>query len=316
MADSPLQGRLITVIGGGGFIGRHLAQELLARGARLRVACRHPERAFAVKPLGNLGTVQFVPCDLAKPATIAPALAGAELVVNLAGSFAGPLDAMQGRGLAALGKSASEAGVKALVHLSAIGADADSPVAYARTKAEGEAALRATFPASTVLRPSVLFGPDDNFLNMFGALMAMPVLPVFAPTARFQPVFVDDVVLAICAALEQPARAAGQTFDLAGPEVLTMLELNRRIATATARQPLLIEMPDVLSATFATLTGWLPGAPLSRAQWTLLKAGNVASGTLPGLADLGVQPRPVGLLLDRWMQRFREHGRFGAKAPA
>jgi NADH dehydrogenase len=122
------------------------------------------------------------------------------------------------------------------------------------------------------------------------------------------------VVLAICAALEQPARAAGQTFELAGPEVLTMLELNRRVATASARKPLLLEMPDALSAMFATLTGWLPGAQLSRAQWKLLKAGNVASGALPGLAELGVQPRPLVLFLDRWMQRFREHGRFGAKA--
>ena len=176
-----------------------------------------------------------------------------------------------------------------------------------------EAALLVAFPGTTILRPSVLFGPDDHFLNRFGALMAMPALPVFAPAARFQPVLVDDVVLAICAALEQPARAAGQTFELAGPEVLTMLDLNRRIAAATARQPLLIAMPDALSAIFATMTGWLPGAPLSRGQWKLLKAGNVASGAVPGLAELGVQPRPLGLFLDRWMQRFREHGRFGAK---
>ena len=170
------------------------------------------------------------------------------------------------------------------------------------------------FPDRPPVRVGVSLG--DTLASLYGtigALMAMPALPVFAPAARFQPVLVDDVVLAICAALEQPARAAGQTFELAGPEVLTMLDLNRRIAAATARQPLLIAMPDALSAIFATMTGWLPGAPLSRGQWKLLKAGNVASGAVPGLAELGVQPRPLGLFLDRWMQRFREHGRFGAK---
>ncbi|MBS0255003.1 MAG: NAD(P)H-binding protein [Proteobacteria bacterium] len=316
MAESALQGQLVVLFGGSGFVGRHLAQHLLARGARLRIACRHPERAFAVKPLGNLGTVQFVACDMAKPHTVAAALAGADAAVNLVGAFAGALDAVQGRGLAALAGAAGEAGLKALVHISAIGADADSEIAYARTKAEGEAAVLGAFPGATVLRPSVIFGPDDQFLNMFGGLAAMPVLPVFGPAARFQPVFVDDVAEAVAAALADPACHGGKTYELAGPEVLTMLELNRRVATAAGRQPLLAPLPDAVSGLFAALTGWLPGAPLSRAQWKLLKAGNVASGALPGLKDLGVQPRPMGLFLDRWMTRFRAHGRFGKKASA
>lgn len=136
-------------------------------------------------------------------------------------------------------------------------------------------------------------------------------MPVFAPQARFQPVLVDDVALAIANALSDPAAHGGKTYELAGPDQLTMAELNRRIASAAYRQPLFLDLPDGISGLFVALTGWLPGAPISGQQWKLLKAGNVASGTLPGLRELGVQPRPLGLFLDRWLVRFRNHGRFG-----
>ena len=317
MASDSLRDKLVVLIGGSGFLGRHVAQELLARGARLRIASRHPERAFAVKALGNLGQVQFARVDVAKPARLAAVLAGAHAVVNLVGAFAGDLDAVQGKGAGAIAAAARAAGAGAFVHVSAIGADADSPVAYARTKAEGEAAVFAAFPQATILRPSLLFGQDDAFLSMFGSLIGMlPVLPVFAPGARLQPLFVDDAAEAIANAAADPGAHGGRTYEIAGPEVLTMLELNQRIAAAEGRSRLLVPLPDALSGAIAAFTGWLPGAPITRAQWKLLQPGNVASGLLPGCGDLGVAPRPLALFLDRWMVRFRQHGRFGAKSTA
>lgn len=311
-----LRGKLVTVIGGSGFFGKHLAQELLSRGARLRVASRHPERAFRTKALANLGQVQFLRCDVTRPASVAQAVAGADAVVNLVGAFAGDLDAVQGRGAGQIAAAASAAGVGAFVHVSAIGADAESAIDYARTKAEGEQAVLDAFPKATVLRPSILFGPDDNFVNMFARLIAMlPALPVFAPEARLQPLFVDDAAEAVAHALGDAGKHGGKIYEIAGPEVLTMAELNRRIAQAEGRERWLIELPDFVGAAIAKL-GFLPGAPITSDQFALLKAGNVASGALPGLKALGVSPRPLGLYLDRWLVQYRKHGRFGTKASA
>ena len=312
-----LDGMLVALVGGSGFLGTHIAQELLARGARLRVCSRHPERAFRLKPLGGLGQTQFVAVDVLKPQTVAKALVGVDAVVNLVGAFAGDLDSLQGAGVARVAEAAKAAGAVAFVHVSALGADAASDVAYARTKAEGEAAVLGAFPAATILRPSILFGEDDKFLNMFGALMAkLPVLPVFGPEAKLQPVFVDDAAEAVANVLAAPAAHAGKTYELAGPEVVTMGELNRRIAKAADRSPVLAELPDAVSGLIAAATGWLPGAPITTDQWKLLVAGNVAGGVLPGIEALGVSPRPMGLFLDRWMTRYRKFGRFGVKAKA
>lgn len=315
MANTPrdeLFGKIITVIGGSGFVGHHLAQHLLARGARLRIACRNPRRAFGMKALANLGQIAFVACDVTRPETLEPALRGADGAINLVGAFAGNLEAVQGDGAGRVAAAAAAAGVSSFVHVSAIGADAESRVDYARTKAHGEDAVRAAFPKATIVRPSLVFGPDDNFVQMFGGLVArFPVLPVFAPQAQLQPVFVDDVAEAIATALADPARHGGKTFELAGPEVVTMLELNQRIAAAQGRQRAFIELPDAISAGIAALTGWMPGAPITSDQFALLRAGNVASGKRPGFKALGIAPRPLGLFLDRWMVRFRKHGRFG-----
>lgn len=308
-----LNGKLVVLVGGSGFVGRHTAQALLARGARLRVASRFPEHSLGVKPLGNLGQVQLARCDITKAESLARVVAGADAVVNLVGAFAGDLDAVMGRGAGVLAAAAKAAGAKAFVQVSAIGADRDGDTPYARSKAAGEAAVLAAFPAATVLRPSALFGPDDNFINMLAGFTALPVLPVFGPQAKLQPLHVDDCALAIANALADPAKHGGKTYEIAGPEVLTMAELNRRVAEAAGRKPLLLELPDAVSSAFAALTGWLPGAPLTRQQWKLLQAGNAASPQLPGCKDLGIAPRPMGLFLNRWLTRFRKHGRF-AKA--
>ncbi len=315
--DKALGGKLVVLLGGSGFFGRHLAQELLKRGARLRIASRHPERAYALKPLGNLGQVQFVRCDVTRPQNLAAAMIGADGVINLVGAFAGDLDGLQGQGAGRIADAALSAGAGAFVHVSANGADAASSADYARTKGEGEAAVLAAFPKATILRPSILFGPDDQFINRFAGLIAMlPALPVFGPQARLQPVFVDDAAEAAAQALGDPGAHGGKIFEICGPEVMTMLELNQRIAAAQGRSRLFIDLPDIAASAFAALTGWLPGAPITSDQWALLKAGNVASGKLPGLKALGVTPRPLSLFLDRWMVRFRNHGRFGAKPVA
>ena len=311
-----LDGRLVLLIGGSGFVGAHLAQALLARACRLRIVSRQPERAFRLRPLANLGQVQFVRGDVTRPAGFAAALAGTYGVVNLVGAFAGDLDALQGEGAGRIAALAREAGVQSFVQVSALGSDAQSPVDYNRTKAEGEAAVLAAFPGATILRPSVLFGEDDAFVNLFAGLIAkLPVLPVFGPQAKLQPLNVDDAAQAVDNALADPATHGGKRYDIAGPEAIAMIDLNRRIAGAQGRSPLLLELPDAVSGLFAAATGWLPGAPLSSDQWALLRDGNVLAG-VNGLDALGVTPRPLALFLDRWMVRYRKHGRFGTEVSA
>lgn len=313
-----LDGKLIVLIGGTGFLGTHVAQSLLQRGARLRIACRRPERAFKLKPLANLGQIQFVRCDVTRPDSIRAAMAGADGAIYLVGAFKGPLDALQAQGPGHAARAASAEGAEAFVHVSAIGADAGSEVAYAATKAEGEQLVLAAFPNATIVRPSVLFGEDDHFINLFGSLIAaLPVLPIFGPNAVMQPLEVGDAAEAIANALSNPTQHGGKTYEIAGPEVLTMAQINRMIADAQGRKRIFVELPDAVSNAIAVSTGWLPGAPLSHDQWRLLQAGSVASGVRPGIAALGVTPRPLGLFLERWMTRYRKHGRFGTRiAPA
>lgn len=312
-----LDGKLVVLVGGSGFVGSRIAQELLERGARVRIAGRDRVHAFKLKPLANLGQVQFAPCDVRKPASIAAAMQGADAAVYLVGTFSGEVEALQRDGAGLAAQAAKDAGAQAFVYVSAIGANAESDSRYARSKAEGEQAVFAAFPQASVLRPSVLFGQDDNFINLFAKLIAaFPVLPVFGPEAKLQPLFVDDAARAVVEALADSAAHGGRIFEIAGPEVLTMGRINRMIAEAQGRKRAFAELPDWFSRTFAAATGWLPGAPLSLEQWTLLEAGSVPSGAFPGLKALGITPRPLELFLDRWMLRYRAHGRFGTKASA
>jgi uncharacterized protein YbjT (DUF2867 family) len=306
----PLDGKLVTVIGGSGFLGEHVAQALLRRGARVRIASRHPGKAWKLKPLAQLGQLQFARCDATRPGSVTTAIAGADAVVNLVGSFSGDLMRTIAGGAETVARAAAAAGCSAMVHVSAIGAYAQSSATYARAKAASEEAVRAAFPTATIVRPGLLFGEGDTFVNMFaGLISAFPALPVFAPDAVLQPLFVDDAAEAIAAALENPARHGGKTYEIAGPATVTMLDLNRRIAAAQNRRRSFVEVPDAISALFAMI----PGTPMNSDQWTMLKAGNRPSGTLPGLKELGIEPRPLDLFLDRWMVRYRTHGRFNDK---
>ena len=307
----PLADKLVVLIGGSGFVGTHVAQELLRRGARLRVAARHPEKAIRLRPLANLGQIQFARCNAKDRRSLEAVLQGADAAVYLVGTWGGDQYELQAEGAGAAASIAAAQGASAFVYISAIGAEVDSESSYAATKAEGERRVLAAFPKATVLRPSILFGEDDAFLNMFAGLIArVPALPVFGSEARLQPLFVDDAAEAIANALADPAKHGGKTFEIAGPEALTMRQLHERIAAAQGRKRAFLGVPDPLAALFAAL----PGTPMTSDQWMLLKHGNVPSGELPGLKALGVNPRPLGLFLDRWMTRYRKHGRFGDKS--
>ena len=307
-----LSGQLITVFGGGGFLGRYVVQRLLARGARVRIAQRDPRQAVFLKPLGGLGQTQFVAADVRDAASVARAVQGSDAVINLVGAF-DDMVAVQADGARHVAAAAKSAGARALVHISAIGADSDSPSAYGRSKGDGEAAVRKAFPGAAILRPSILFGREDNFINRFATMIRfLPVVPVVAPQTKFQPVYVGDVADAVLATLGEDA--AGNMFELGGPQVLTMLDLQRWIAAATGRKRLFVEMPDMVSGALATGLGWAPGAPITKDQWLMLQRDNVVAAGAAGLGQLGITPTSLAAVADGWLVQYRRHGRFAQTA--
>ncbi|WP_026326133.1 complex I NDUFA9 subunit family protein [Sphingomonas sp. Mn802worker] len=302
-----MNNKLVTLIGGGGFLGRYVAQALLQAGARVRIAQRDPRRAFFLKPLGGLGQTQFVAADVTRPDTIARAVEHADGVVNLVGSFAGDLQRIHVDGARAVAEAASRLGVGALVHVSAIGADAESASNYARTKGEAEAAVRDAFANATILRPSTVFGREDQFINRFAGMIAkLPVVPVLRANARFQPVYVGDVANAVVAGLGDPQRFGGETFELGGPEVLTMLEIQQRIASHIARSPTFLPLPDAVGGLLASV----PGGPLTGDQWKLLQRDSVVTAGSEGLTAMGLARTPFDAVALGWLVRYRKAGRF------
>ena len=307
-----IDGQLITVLGGGGFIGRYVVQRLLARGARVRIAEREPRKALFLKPLGGLGQTQFVAADVRDAASVARAVAGSDAVINLAGSFA-DMQAIQADGAKHVAQAAGAAGVSTLVHLSAIGADSDSASRYGRSKGDGEAAVRAAFPDAAILRPSIIFGREDAFINRFAALIRLsPIVPVIAPQTQLQPVYVGDVADAVVAALGDSA--ASKIFELGGPEVLTMAALQHWVATATGRKRLFVELPDAVSGVIASAFGWAPGTPITKDQWLMLQRDNVVTKDAAGLGSFGIVPTSLDAVADGWLVQYRRHGRFAQTA--
>lgn len=309
--------KLVTVFGCGGFVGRFVAQELLAAGYRVRAAERNPQDAMAIKPLGNLGQTQFISADVTKPDSVARAVAGADAVVNLVGVFGSAMQAVHVDGARNVAQAAEAAGVSAMVHISAIGADAASPARYGQTKAAGEAAVMEAFPSATILRPSVVFGQDDAFLNRFADLIRMlPMVPVIGAETRLQPVFGGDVGKAVLTALSNPAKFGGRTFELGGPEALSMRTLNERIAAMVGRKRPFINVPSPIAKMLAVTTGWMPVAPISNDQLKMLAKDNVVADGAAGLADLGISATPMAAVAPRYLSAFRKHGRFGTRIEA
>ncbi len=306
--------RLITLFGGGGFVGRYVAQALFKAGARVRIAQRRPKRAFSLKPLCGLGQIQFLRVDLADAERVAAAVAGADAVVNLVGILKGDFRRVHVEGARRIAEAAAAAGVPALVHISAIGADPEAESAYGASKGEGELAVRAAFPGATIVRPSIAFGQEDDFVNKFARMaQLLPVLPVLRPGWKLQPVHVADLGKAIAQAALDPAPHVAKTYELAGPQVLTMAELNRWVCETTGRRRALLEIPDPVGRAMVRLTGWLPGAPISWDQWLMMARDNVAQG--PGFDAFGLRPAPLAAVAEGWLTLYRRHGRF-ARAPA
>jgi uncharacterized protein YbjT (DUF2867 family) len=307
--------RLVTLFGGGGFIGRYVAQALYKTGVRVRIAERDPRRAFYLKPLGALGQTQFVAADVRKPDQVARAVEGASAVINLVGILKGDFQAVHVDGARNVAEAARSAGAKALVHLSAIGADPASPSAYGRSKGEGEAAVQAAFPGATILRPSVVFGREDNFVNRFAKFGRLPFVPVIRGAVKLQPIYVGDVGKAVCAAASDPGTHGGKTYELGGPQVLSMHELNAWIGEETGRGSHLVDVPDFLAGLMAKATGWLPRAPITSDQWLMLQQDNLAQGGTKDLKALGITPTPLAAVAEGWLTSYRRRGRFAAKSP-
>lgn len=302
-----MKDKLVTVVGGSGFVGRYVVRALLTKGARVRIAARNPRRAFFLKPQGGLGQTQFVAVDVTRADTVARALRGSDAVVNLVGVLAGDFDRIHVEGARTVAEAAAAERVDALVHISAIGADPESASAYGRSKGLGEQAVRAALPAAAILRPSIVFGREDDFINRFARLLQIaPAMPVVRPQTRFQPVFAGDVGDAVVAALS--ANTAGQTLELGGPETLTMHALLEWIAHAIGRTPRLIDLPDSVAAAIARM-GFLPGAPITWDQWLMLQHDNVVTGT-DGLAVLGIPATALDTVAPGWLVQYRRRGRF------
>jgi NADH dehydrogenase len=306
-----MKDKLVTLIGDGGFLGRYVTQELLRAGARVRVVERRPRDAWFLKPLGGLGQTQFVAGDITQAQTIARAVQGSDAVVNLVGILNGDFQAVHVAGARNVAAAARAAGVEALLHVSALGADVDSPSAYGRTKAEGELAVREAFPNATIFRPSLMFGREDAFVNRFAGMIASaPVVPVLRGAVRFQPVYVADVAQAVVAALADSEAHGGKIYELGGPDVLTMSELFHWIGDAIGSHRSFVELPDALGSMIAAF-GFLPGAPITGDQWRMLQRDNVMSAGAEGIAAFGITPAPLASVAPAWLVRFRRHGRFG-----
>jgi NADH dehydrogenase len=325
-----MKGKLVTVFGGTGFIGRHLVQRLAAGGARVRVAVRHPKDAAILQPMGDVGQIAAVKASVTHEASVRAAVEGADAVVNLVGilyeSGRMTFDAVHRQGAENVARAARDAGVATLVHMSAMGADPESHSDYATSKAAGEAAVREAFPQAAIVRPSVVFGPEDSFFNLFAWIAQFtPILPVFGcPGVRFrdgkidlygdggvkfQPVYVGDVADAIMKCMGDPA-CAGKTYELGGPAVYSFKQIMEMICREAGRKRLLLPVPYMLAGLAAGALELLPKPLLTSDQVELLKHDNVVSGKLPILADLGIEPTGAESVVPTYMDRYRPQGRF------
>jgi uncharacterized protein YbjT (DUF2867 family) len=296
--------KLVTIFGGGGFIGRYVCEQLFAYGdnVRLRIVTREPRRAHYIQPMAQVGQFGIVRGDVTNAESVRRSIEGASAVINLTGAFKG-MGAVHVTGSRSIAEAARDAGASSLVHISAIGADAESEATYARTKGEGEAAVRQAFPSATIVRPSIVFGPEDSFANRLAAMSRLPALPVIAPKARFQPVYVEDLAKAIARAAIEPKDHAGKTYEIGGPQVLTMREFTAEILKAANRETDLVDVPKPVSSLIAYL-GFLPGAPLTRDQWLMLQNDNVASEGSSGLDAFGIRPTPFGAVAPEWLAMY------------
>ena len=315
---------LITIYGGSGFIGRHVVRAIAKTGARMRVAVRRPELAGHLQPLGDVGQINAVQANVRFPDSLIAAADGADAVINLVGILfptgKQTFKAVQDEGARHVAEAARAAGAKALVHISAIGASPDAPSVYARTKAAGEAAVKDVYPGAVILRPSIVFGPEDDFFNRFAKLARIaPALPLIGGgKTRFQPVFAGDVAKAVIAGLTGKANA-GAPYELGGPEVLTLKEVMERVLAYTMRKRLLVPEPFWLAKLQAAFLQLLPKPPLTIDQVRLLQSDNVVSEAAieagRTLEGLGIEPVAIAAIVPGYLEQFRPRGQFSQYRP-
>ena len=295
---------LVTVFGGAGFIGRYVCEYLFRSGVRVRIATRDRRTDYFLQPLGQVGQFGFETADVNNVESVRNAVKDASAVVNLCGAFGSRMQATHVDGARNVAEAARDAGAGALVHVSAIGADTSSQSNYGRTKGEGEDAVRQAFPGATIIRPSLVFGPEDNLTNRFAGMARLPFLPVIAAKRNFQPVYVRDLGRAIAMAALDPKAYGGNSYEIGGPQVMSMVDLHEAVLEITGQSPEIVPMPDLFGSLISKL-GWLPGAPLTRDQWLMLQRDNVPSGKLPGLESFGIKPTPIAAVAPEWLGRFR-----------
>ena len=314
---------IVTIFGGSGFVGRYVAQRMARAGWRVRVAVRRPNEALFVRTYGVVGQVEPIQANIRDEASTRRAIEGAQAVVNCVGILGQigkqTFDAVQDEGAGRIARIAAAEGVERLVHVSAIGADAGSQSLYARSKAAGEAAVTAAFPAAVILRPSIVFGPDDHFFNRFGRMATLaPVLPLVGAGTRFQPVYVDDVAAAAEAAITGQAEPG--VYELGGPEVATFRELMQTLLGVIRRRRAIVALPTALAELQAGLFdfvqrasfGLIPNGLLTRDQVTLLGSDNVVAPGARGFEALGIKPAPMEAVLDGYLYVYRPGGQYAA----
>ncbi len=311
--------KIVTLIGGSGFIGRHIVRALAKRGYRIRVACRRPDLAGHVQPLGTPGQIMPVQANVRFPASLAAACDGATAVVSLTGVLssrgAQSFDAIHIFGAEASARAAKAAKAQVFIQMSALGADADSGSEYGRTKAAGEAKARAAFPGAIILRPSIVFGPEDNFFNQFAGLSRLaPALPLIGGgQTKFTPLFVGDLAEAIARLIDK-CEASGLTYELGGPEVFSFKQLMEFTLETIGRKRLLVPVPWPIAKVMGTVMGLLPFAPLTADQVELLKTDNVVSEAAAregrDLTGLGITGRSIQGIVPSYLYRYRRAGQF------
>jgi uncharacterized protein YbjT (DUF2867 family) len=312
---------LVTVFGGSGFLGRHVVRALARRDFRIRAAVRRPDLAIHLQPLGRVGQIHAVQANVRYPASVEPAVRDADIVINLVGILfergRQTFDLVQGEGAGQVARAAAAADAR-MVHVSALGADADSPSLYARSKAAGEVAVLEAVPSATIVRPSIVFGPEDDFFNRFAAMARVsPFLPLIGGgETRFQPVFVADVAEAIARAAEGETRP-GTIYELGGPEVRTFRQLMQFVLATIERRRLLVPLPFGMAKLQAQVLQLLPKPLLTPDQVLLLKRDNVVSETARRAArtleGLGIDPTAMEVVVPSYLWRFRKHGQFKSR---
>ncbi len=315
--------KLVTIYGGSGFVGRYITRRLAKEGWRIRVAVRRPNEALFLKPYGSVGQVEPVLCNIRDDDSVRLAMRGADAVVNCVGvlteSGKNTFDFVQNEGAARVARIAAEEGVGALVHLSAIGADPRSESLYARSKGLGEKAVLEAFPDAVILRPSVIFGNEDQFFNRFASMSRMgPVLPIVGAGTKFQPVYVDDVAKA--AVMGVLGQAEPGVYELGGPDVATFRALIQEMLGVIHRRRAIVNLPFwvagmmawVLDVVQTVTLGLVSNTALTGDQIRNLRKDNVVGASARGFSDLGIEPSPAAVILPEYMWRFRPSGQYDA----